>query len=97
MGDTLKLCALSEYEEMEPDGLTSKSHPWNDLKTDGPRTLFIVWVCGDGACEPIKKPAVKQSEDRWSLDISATSQYLNICRKQEKAPKLTWKEEGSEH
>ena len=55
MGDTLKLCALSEYEEMEPDGLTSKSHPWNDLKTDGPRTLFIVWVCGEGACEPNKK------------------------------------------
>ena len=42
MGDTLKLCALSGYEEMEPDGLTSKSHPWNDLKTDGPRTLFIL-------------------------------------------------------
>ena len=42
MGDTLKVCALSGYEEMEPDGLTSKSHPWNDLKTDGPRTLFIL-------------------------------------------------------
>ena len=40
--------------------------------------LCSFWVCGDGAWEPSKKIAVKQSEDRWSLANPATSQPQSL-------------------